>query len=770
MTEAKSTIIKKSSALIPQGEAAGPAVFDIVEKIIKDKDDKGLSYWWKRCYELVRNKFWKQSSDKYVLTTANLIYTHFTRVVNQLTDHEPTFNVVPIGDGVDEQAIDKYDILIKVIDYWWRETEQQDTYDDTVRNGETYGTPIEKYVFNMDLAEGLGDVEVIPVDPFHFGFWPLDAKKPSKCQMMVHYRPMQVSEVRRIWGDAADDVIADKKLIDKMGEERRSVSPMGDKALAGGYSATFSATSKMITGRNGAGTQPDDEDDIVVVADAWIRDWTQDTRKEKDGEGKDIEVSQPKYKGGIRRVVTCNFGEVILEDKDNPSINPELPDDLARKTFLYYNFPFGVGASIKDTTTVYGRTIFEQLYPLQADINVTLTQLKTLKDKSARRKLVNPLTSGVSNGQLTNSAGIINPTNVMEGQGIQWLNDPGIPADLVNHLETLKALFFLVSGSFDMDQAKMGGSNVVAYKAINALLERSAQINRDRQRNYDKLLRTRGRAFLSLAQNWYTEERFFPFEKDGKTYTLKVTGKDLIVPAKLMVVSGSTLPVSVAQRREEAVMLYERGLIDDMEALKRLDYPDYMNVIIRKRQGAYGELMRRLGMIGVPEPMVAAFMELASMDTDKFNAEAKAGKIPPFAAILQSTAGGEDPMKNIDMQKARAEAAEIGAKAQKAQADAQKAIADAERAVSEGKKAEAEIQLILEKMKSEQFMRMVQAEGVKLDWKKMEQEAARIVNEFEMGRKKLDHDKKMESFRAKRQQGPYREKGLKSNNTKEKRP
>ena len=763
MTEAKSTIIKKSSALIPQGKAAGPAVFDIVEKIIKDKDDKGLSYWWKRCYELVRNKFWKQSSDQYVLTTANLIYTHFTRVVNQLTDHEPTFNVVPIGDGVDEQAIDKYDILIKVIDYWWRETEQQDTYDDTVRNGETYGTPIEKYVFNMDLAEGLGDVEVIPVDPFHFGFWPLDAKKPSKCQMMVHYRPMQVSEVRRIWGDAADDVIADKKLIDKMGEERRSVSPMGDKSLSGGYSATFSATSKLITGRGGAGTQPDDEDDIVVVADAWIRDWTQDTRKEKDGEGNDIEVSQPKYKGGIRRVVTCNFGEVILEDKDNPSINPELEDDLARKTFLYYNFPFGVGASIKDTTTVYGRTIFEQLYPLQADINVTLTQLKTLKDKSARRKLVNPLTSGVSNGQLTNSAGIINPTNVMEGQGIQWLNDPGIPADLVNHLETLKALFFLVSGSFDIDQAKMGGSNVVAYKAINALLERSAQINRDRQRNYDKLLRTRGRAFLSLAQNWYTEERFFPFEKDGKTYTLKVTGKDLILPAKLMVVSGSTLPVSVAQRREEAVMLYERGLIDDMEALKRLDYPDYMNVISRKRQGAYGELMRRLGMIGVPEPMLAAFMELASMDADKFNAEAKAGKIPPFAAILQSTAGGEDPMKNIEMQKAQAEAAEIGAKAQKAQADAQKAIADAERAVSEGKKAEAEIQLILEKMKSEQFMRMVQAEGVKLDWKKMEQEAARIVNDFEISRKDQEN-KRMESFMKRSEQGPFRDRELKSDN------
>ena len=763
MTEAKSTIIKKSSALIPQGKAAGPAVFDIVEKIIKDKDDKGLSYWWKRCYELVRNKFWKQSSDQYVLTTANLIYTHFTRVVNQLTDHEPTFNVVPIGDGVDEQAIDKYDILIKVIDYWWRETEQQDTYDDTVRNGETYGTPIEKYVFNMDLAEGLGDVEVIPVDPFHFGFWPLDAKKPSKCQMMVHYRPMQVSEVRRIWGDAADEVIADKKLIDKMGEERRSVSPMGDKSLSGGYSATFSATSKLITGRGGAGTQPDDEDDIVVVADAWIRDWTQDTRKEKDGEGNDIEVSQPKYKGGIRRVVTCNFGEVILEDKDNPSINPELPDDLARKTHLYYNFPFGVGASIKDTTTVYGRTIFEQLYPLQADINVTLTQLKTLKDKSARRKLVNPLTSGVSNGQLTNSAGIINPTNVMEGQGIQWLNDPGIPADLVNHLETLKALFFLVSGSFDIDQAKMGGSNVVAYKAINALLERSAQINRDRQRNYDKLLRTRGRAFLSLAQNWYTEERFFPFEKDGKTYTLKVAGKDLIVPAKLMVVSGSTLPVSIAQRREEAVMLYERGLIDDMEALKRLDYPDYMNVISRKRQGAYGELMRRLGMIGVPEPMLAAFMELASMDADKFNAEAKAGKIPPFAAILQSTAGGEDPMKNIEMQKAQAEAAEIGAKAQKAQADAQKAIADAERAVSEGKKAEAEIQLILEKMKSEQFMRMVQAEGVKLDWKKMEQEAARIVNDFEISRKDQEN-KRMESFMKRSEQGPFRDRELKSDN------
>jgi hypothetical protein len=750
----RQTRTKPTALIPPEGDpGVGKAVFDCVEKIIKDKDEKGLSWWWKRSYELIRNKFWKQSSDKYVLATANLTYTHHERVVNQLTDHEPTFNIIPIGEGVDDQNEDKYDTMLKSADYWWRETEQQDTYDDSVRNGEMYGTPIEKYVFNPDLSEGLGDAEAIPIDPFHFGFWPLNAKKASKCQAMFHYRPMTVSEVKGTWKDKAKDVISDKQLLDKLGEERRGVNPLGNDAHTKGYSATFSGTAKMISNRNADGKE--DEEDLVVVAECWVFDHTR-VSESTEVDGKRAEKSSLKYKGGIRRIVTCNMGDVILSDEDNPSINPNIPEELARMTYLYHNLPFGVSASIKDTTTLWGRTILEQLYPLQADINVTLTQLKTLKDKSARRKLVNPKTSGVSSGQLTNATGIIEPTNSIEGQGIHWLNDPGIPADLVSHLEMLKGLFFLVSGAFDMDQASIGGQEVVAYKAINALLERSAQINRDRQRNYDKLLRIRGRAFLSLMQNWYTEERFISYEKDGKTQSLKVKGPDLIVPAKLMVVSGSTLPISISQRREEAVMLFDKGLIDDQECLKRLDYPDYMNVITRKRQGAYGELLRRLGIMGVPEQILGVFNEIATMDVKDFTRAAETGKLPSFPALIQAAQGKENPKDIVELQKGQAEASELVAKAQKSQADAQKSMAEV-------KKVEAEIQLIIEKMRSEVFGRMVQAEGVKLDWKKLDQEAAKIVNDMEIGRKSLNQTAQ-ESFMKGNDQGPFRDRSLKSDN------
>jgi hypothetical protein len=317
----------------------------------------------------------------------------------------------------------------------------------------------------------------------------------------------------------------------------------------------------------------------------------------------------------------------------------------------------------------------------------------------------------------------------------------------------LQKLFFIVSGAFDMDQASFGGQEVVAYKAINALLERSAQINRDRQRNYDKLLRFRGRAYLSLMQNWYTEDRFIPYERDGKMQAIKIKGEDLIVPAKLMVVSGSTLPVSQAQRREEVILLFDKGLIDDQECLKGLDYPDYMNVLNRKRQGAYGELWKRFGIVDVPEPILMYFEQIASMDQKEFDALSKQGKLPPFTLLLQQLLQGgqqpEDPMKAIEMQKAQGEAMELQAKAQKA--------------ISEAKKVDAEIQLVVEKAKSEAFGRMIQAEGVKLDYKKLEQEAAKLVNDFEIGRKQIEQ-KGTESFMKKSEQGPYREKGLVSNN------
>jgi len=216
----KSDILKP--LIPPEGDKeVGPTIYAILDEILKDKDQLGKPKRWMRNAELVRNKFWKLSSLSVPQVSANLIHTHLVRIVNQLTDNSPTFNVVPAGDMGDsvEEALR---VLHDVIDNWWRESEQQDVFAGSVKNGETYGTAIEKIYFNPDAENGIGDVQVDIVDPFHFGFYPVDSNDIQKCDAVLHFRPMPIRDVRRIWKDKADQIVADDELIKSLGDDRRT--------------------------------------------------------------------------------------------------------------------------------------------------------------------------------------------------------------------------------------------------------------------------------------------------------------------------------------------------------------------------------------------------------------------------------------------------------------------------------------------------------------------------------------------------------------------
>src|SRR5690606_25929500 len=147
-------------------------------------------------------------------------------------------------------------------------------------------------------------------------------------------------------------------------------------------------------------------------------------------------------------------------------INPTLPIEEAAKTYLFDKFPYSWTPSIKDTGGNHGICDIEQLESLQQEIHKTISQVKLFKDKAARLMVVNPKDSGVSNSHITNYPKILNPTTSYTGQGLRWVDPPQFPADLTNFLEIYKDLFYTVAGTFDLDQAKAPGRNVIAYKAI----------------------------------------------------------------------------------------------------------------------------------------------------------------------------------------------------------------------------------------------------------------------------------------------------------------
>ena len=723
--------------LIPQGKEAGKKIFNLLDSILLDKDSLSLPQKWISNYKFGKNQHWKEKSKKASLVSANLLYIHRQRTCNMLTDNNPTFNVAQIGEVDNEESIQTF---LHTGQHWWLDQEQQHILEGSVNNGETYGCAIEHVRFNPDLEFGMGEVETLIIDPFHFGFWPVKCMDLQKCDAVFYYPTMSLREARRKWPKFADKIQADSEYLKSLGDERRT---MHSESQGGGRSwdaVISNIVTKMMGNTDGERTASD-EDEVLIVY-CYVKDRTKIESSKKPG------FMEPKYPGEIRFIATCNGGNIILEDRGNPSINPNLiekDEAAASRTYLYDKFPFSKNLSIQDTSNPWGMTDFEQLKQLNIEMNKTLTQINLFKDKASRLILMNPQDTGVPSEKLTNYPVTVRPFNRMVSEGIKYVDPPQPPGDLAAALSMYKELFFVVAGTFELELAQTPGREVVAYKAIAALLERATTMMRGKVRNYSKMISERGRMFYSCAQNWYGDDRWITYEHEGQRLTKQISGESLRIPAKLLVVPGSTMPIARTQKREEAITLFKQGAIDNEELLKRMDWNNYKEIVNRMKQGPLGQLIQQFGAMGAPEPFLNIVQELIQMDMRDFEKAQKNGEIPPFNLIMEELMSGQpaqDPEKE----------AEIESK-----------WADVEKTRIEIRKIDAEVELIDEKIVTERVNQVVKTTGIEFDEEKLKTERAKVVADIKAARMQQT-EKGSESQRKKRTQGPFRERGLKSNN------
>ena len=725
----------------------GLKVYSILKAIIDDKETRGLIKRWNRNYELKRGKHWRNKTKAGVpLITANLIHKHRLNTINSLTDNSPIFNVAKINDS-EEIDQELYENLQRTAEHWWNEQEQQDIFESSVNNGEDYGIAIEKVVFDPDLEEG-GEVETIIVDPFHFGVYPVNWTNPrylQKSLAVLHYYPISLNEARRRWPNKASEIKTDGDILKELGDERKEINTQ--ETGKGGLLTTYASTAyNIINFFKGAKDTSDDEE--VLLVEAWVRDYRtviDKTEEQKVDELGNImvvinEVTRPKYPGYIRRVTVCNSGQLVLEDTSNPNINSSMPEEQAMRTYLWDKFPFAAANSIKDTASGWGISDLENLEDLNIEFNKALSQLVLIKDKVSRLKLINPKTSGVPNDALTNFPGILNPVNAQEGNGIHYLDYPRVPADLQNAISLFKDIFFLVSGSFDLDMAREPGRSVLAYKAIAALLERVNTMMRGKVRSYSRLIRERGRMYLSMVQNFYTEDRWITYkDPEGNDAYRKVNGQDFRIPFKLTVVTGSTMPVSKIQLREEAVALFEKGAIDQEELLDHLEWSGRSTVVRRMKQGVIGQLTEKMSALGMPEAFAEYMNVLIGMKDNDFKRAIRDGQVPKFDEVIKAVQNGEEPPDP------------------KEETDIILKQAEAKAKMAEAGRLEAEAALAAQKAITEQVKQQVQMAGVEYDNEQLKIDRAKVVADIKKG------ERENREFGNRIKQ----ERGMKSNNVTE---
>jgi hypothetical protein len=542
-------------------ELVGRRVFDILEAVVKEKTRLGLHDKWTRHYRLGQNRPWREPVQAGVpLLSANLLHLHRQRTVNTLTDNHPTFNVNRVGPSGDE---DIFRVLERAAAWWWTEQEQQAVLERSVINGETYGVAVEKVVFDPELEYGLGEVRTVVVDPFSFGVYPTGSLDLQDAEAVLHFAPMTLREAARRWPHAAARLTSDADLLAELGDSRREIATGDGRRM--GLFARFGEVVKTLV-ESGGGEGP--SEDTTLVCECWVRDYSMTP----DG---------PRYPGFIRCVTVAGAGTLVLSDRPNPSVNPALSLQEAMATYLYDRFPFSLANSLTDSVCLWGASDFEQLAELQMEINKCLSQLTYHKDRCARPKIINPRDSGVANAAFTNRLGIVNPTSMAAAQGIRYLDFANNTKDIESVLAIYRELFSQISGIGELERTQGTDHPVIAYKAIAALIEQAATLLRGKIRNYSRLVRERGRMFLSHMQNWYTEERWISFAEDGRMAVAPIHGARCRVPARLTVVSGSTMPVSRVQQREEALALYEMQAIDRRDLLEKLDWSSRAAVLAR---------------------------------------------------------------------------------------------------------------------------------------------------------------------------------------------
>lgn len=740
MAETSPTILVDTNLIPPEGDPkVGRKVFEILDEILTYKESLGLPEKWNRAYELTKNRHWKKTTKKASLVTANLCFKHRQRTTNMLTDNNPTFNISKAG--MEEGNEEFYEKLLRLSEYWWRDAEQQHILEKSVSRGEENGACVEKVVFDPEREYGLGEVatEIIPL--YNVGFYPTaQSDDIQQKEAILIYRPMSIREAMRRWPDKAKQIKPDMEILAKINDNREEIIAKS-KGLKGTFTSYGSTIKKLM---NSFGMAQDEGDECMIV-ECWCKDYT--TTKEAGEDG--TEYTRPKYKGFIRCVTVCNGGELVLTDRDNPSINPNLPEEKAINTYLYDKFPINHTVSCEDTASDWGISDYEQLEGLMMEVNKTLSQLTLVKDKASRLKLINPRDTGVENSEFTNAPGIIRPNSAMVGEGIRYLEPPPIDANMWKMLDVYMDLFFKVAGDFELEQAHQSGKDVIAYKAIAALLEHASTMLRGKLRNYGKLIRERGRMAISHFQNWYTEDRWYTYDdEDGQEVAEKVRNDQILFPAKLTVVSGSTMPRSQIQEREEALELARNNMIDQQALLKKLDFPGWKEIVKRMQAGPLGMFIEKLGAIGTPQEFLQLMGEVAQMDDKEFEKAVEKGEIPSFAAVLQaaqSAREGAPPPADPGAQIAQAE---LQIKNMEAQAKA--------------RKMEMERLLTAEKIVSERVKQWQIAFGVQFDQQKLDIMRAQVYKELEQ--QEFDQVKDVVQTAQGLSEGPYNERGLKSNN------
>lgn len=555
-------------------------LFGKAKKARKNYDENWLKY-----YRMFRGRQWDEARPSFRHSEViNLVFRAIQSDVPILVDTRPQIEFLPQEPS--DLPLSK--ILNEVVKSDWEKYGWLNVITEILYDAHIYGTGFGEVSFDPEKEAGLGAITFESVEPFYMYPDPEAKNVQVNCDYIIKAEPMSIDKIKSKWKKKGKYVKGDVVDFDK--QDKTNFNQIRFK------SPTDART--VIEGSSGMDTQKGNE---AVVITLYIKDKSvKQTEVENDGGGTEFE-QQLKYPHG-RKVVVA--GGVVLEDQELAYEDGAFPFARMQNYILPREF-WGI-SEIEQLESP--QKIFNKLVSFSLDVLTLMGNPVWIVDSS----------SGIDTDNIVNRPGLIlekNPgSEVRREEGVQ------LQPFVLQLVDRLKSYFDDISGSNDVSRGAQP-TGITAAAAIEALQEAANIRLRQKGRNLDGLLQEIGQLYLSRVFQFYSAPRvvrltndknanqFFSMvieerpSEESPEETVKVAqitdlavgdgfnvkrGETLEFPINgsfdVKVATGTSLPYAKAAKEQQALNLFDRGILDAEEVLKTLDYPNKEQILLRIKE------------------------------------------------------------------------------------------------------------------------------------------------------------------------------------------
>lgn len=545
---------------------------------------KALYANWRRNYLILQNRHWAEFRSTWMPSPADSeVYPILSNLVGWLTDQSVMFTVAAAATPNTpwHQYLEGLsDDLEVILQSNWKVRNQQATVTLAMWDAALYGAGIMKSVWDQSLEKGMGDADLVHVDPWNFYPDP-QANNEMDGEYYIEVRRMSWEEVERRFPDTCDDLLSEmvydtaESALDS--DQRPTNTKNNQHTFPLSFSRGYPNSSTASTGLPGQGGKFAWNPEGIIVYEMWSRE--NRTEKTPDPEW-DEETAKPGEKAP-EVDVTYDSWRVLVWSSDTILLEAWSEDLWDGATHPYGRF------CLEDTGEFWPTPLTTHLAPGQIAINRLLAAMQQSAELTGNPVFLEPATAGISQSTLTNRPGQrlrVQPSSMGQGGGPQWLTPPAMSSDVLNLIRFWIERMENISGLSTISKGKAPNARA-PESVVNQVQESGFVRVRSALRNLERVLRRLGGIEAQLIIENYTQERSIAIVgQEGQKNLVTLRARHFIdavdneyAPFKyaLIINAGSDVPTSRQARVAEAQNMFLTKLIDRQAALEMMDVPHW---------------------------------------------------------------------------------------------------------------------------------------------------------------------------------------------------